>query len=117
MRFTSIPLVDVTKACLQKLNHPHLGGIQASVLRLDQIHPEISGNKWFKLEKYIDQVYVQKKEGILTFGGAYSNHLIAVAACCEKLSLKSAAIIRGEQPEKFSPTLTDLQQKGMELHF
>src|SRR5688572_24930845 len=88
-----------------------------TVLRLDLIDAEISGNKWFKLEKYIEQVYEQKKEGIITFGGPYSNHLLAVAACCEKLSLKSAAIIRGERPDTYGPTLTDLQQKGMELHF
>ena len=110
-------LVDVTKACLQKLNHPDLAGIPVSVLRLDLIDQEISGNKWFKLEKYLEQVYAQKKEGIVTFGGAYSNHLIAVAACCKKLSLKCAAFIRGEQPGIFSPTLKDLQEKGMELHF
>ena len=117
IRFTSVPPVDVTQACLQKLNHPDLGGIEATVLRLDRIDPEISGNKWFKLEQYIEQVFAEKKEGIVTFGGAYSNHLLAVAACCEKLSLKSVGIIRGEQPEKPGPTLTDLQQKGMELHF
>ena len=117
MIFPSVPLVDVTQACLQKLNHQELAGINTSVLRLDKIHPEISGNKWFKLEKYIEQVYLQRKEGIVTFGGAYSNHLLAVAACCHALKLKCAAIIRGERPETFGPTLIDLEQKGMELHF
>src|SRR5687768_14000076 len=104
MIFPAVPLVDVTQACLQKLNHPQLEGIDISVLRLDKIHPEISGNKWFKLVPWIEQVYHQQKEGIVTFGGAYSNHLLAVAACCQELKLRSAGIIRGEQPENLSPT-------------
>src|SRR5687767_13347273 len=117
MIFPVVPPVDVTQACLQKLNHPQLEGKEIFVLRLDKIHPEISGNKWFKLKPWIEQVYLQEKEGIVTFGGAYSNHLHAVAACCHELNLRSAGIVRGEQPENFSPTLTDLQQKGMQLHF
>jgi D-cysteine desulfhydrase len=117
MIFPAVPVVDVTQACLQKLNHPQLAGVDISVLRLDTIHAEISGNKWFKLKKYIEQVYQQQKEGIITFGGAYSNHLLAVAASCHELKLKSAAIIRGERPARPGSTLTDLEQKGMELNF
>ena len=56
--------------------------INVDVLRLDLIHPIISGNKWFKLKYHIRAALGEKKKGIVTFGGAYSNHLAATAVAC-----------------------------------
>ena len=88
--------------------------IEVSVLRLDKIHPVISGNKWFKLRFYIEEAKQLKKKTIITFGGAYSNHIVATAAACKINSLKSIGIIRGEEPTELSPTL--LQAKEFEMH-
>jgi 1-aminocyclopropane-1-carboxylate deaminase len=87
------------------------------VLRLDKIHPIISGNKWFKLKKYLTEAIQLKKTTILTFGGAWSNHIIATAAACELNGLKSIGIIRGEQPTVLSQTLQQAILHGMQLIF
>lgn len=86
------------------------------VLRLDRIHPLISGNKWYKLRFYLKTAKAQGKH-IVTFGGAYSNHLLATAAACQLEGIRCAGVIRGEAPEFYSPTLKDAASIGMELHF
>lgn len=87
------------------------------VLRLDLIHPVISGNKWFKLKYHIQEAISQNKKGILTFGGAWSNHLVATALACRQANLESLGIIRGEKPAKLSATLQEVQDYGMQLQF
>lgn len=91
--------------------------IEATVLRLDLLHPIVSGNKWFKLRYYLADALALKKNRVITFGGAWSNHLLATAAACQTLGLRSAACIRGERPATLSPTLTQAQSLGMELFF
>ena len=91
--------------------------ITADVLRLDQIDPVISGNKWFKLRYYLEEARSQKKKGIVTFGGAWSNHIIATAAACQMNGLRSIGIIRGEEPRQLSPTLLRAKEMGMQLVF
>src|SRR6478672_4723780 len=91
--------------------------IQLSVLRLDRIHPVISGNKWFKLKYHIQEALNQNKKGILTFGGAWSNHLVATALACRHANLASIGIIRGEAPAIPSATLQEVQEYGMQLTF
>src|SRR5687768_12148376 len=91
--------------------------IRADVLRLDLIHPVISGNKWFKLKNYLPEVRQQNKNTVITFGGAFSNHIIATAAFCKEQSLRSVGIIRGEEPAILSHTLRDAKEFGMELFF
>ncbi|MBO9621062.1 MAG: pyridoxal-phosphate dependent enzyme [Niabella sp.] len=86
------------------------------VLRLDQIHPLISGNKWYKLRYYLEAAKASGQK-VITFGGAYSNHILATAAACKLYGLSCAGIIRGEEPEQYAPTLTDAVSQGMELHF
>jgi 1-aminocyclopropane-1-carboxylate deaminase len=98
----------------------HLGSerkIAVSVLRLDLIHPVISGNKWFKLKYYVDEAKKQNKKKIMTFGGAWSNHIVATACISSLNNFKSAAIIRGEEPAEYSATLKAAKQYGMELIF
>lgn len=87
------------------------------MLRLDQIHPLISGNKWFKLRGYLELATSLRKSTIVTFGGAYSNHLHAVAAACKLLGVRCAGVVRGERPSMLSPTLVDAAAMGMDLFF
>ncbi|HSC36538.1 MAG TPA: pyridoxal-phosphate dependent enzyme, partial [Chitinophagaceae bacterium] len=77
----------------------------------------ISGNKWFKLNYYLQQAQRDKATGLLSFGGAYSNHIIAVACAAAALGLPCAGIIRGEQPARLSHTLQEAMQYGMQLEF
>ncbi len=91
--------------------------ISVEVLRLDVIHPVVSGNKWFKLQPYLNDALQKQKKVVVTFGGAYSNHIIATAAACQNSGLKSIGIIRGEEPIKLSDTLKDCLSFNMELQF
>ena len=91
--------------------------IEAKVLRLDKISPIISGNKWFKLRFYLEEAIKLKKKGIVTFGGAWSNHIVATAAICNMNGLKSLGIIRGEEPKHLSLTLQQAKQEKMQLAF
>ena len=111
--------VDLTKAVVQPINDELLyeKNVPVDVLRLDRIHPVISGNKWFKLKYHIREAIQQNKKGILTFGGAWSNHLVATALACRQANLTSIGIIRGEQPAQPSATLQEVQEYGMELQF
>lgn len=87
------------------------------VLRLDLIDPVVSGNKWFKLKEYLKEASHLRKTAILTFGGAYSNHIVATAAACTSYGFRSVGIIRGERPVELSNTLQDAQDYGMQLYF
>jgi 1-aminocyclopropane-1-carboxylate deaminase len=91
--------------------------IEAAVLRLDKIHPIVSGNKWFKLRYYLEEAKQNGKKKIITFGGAWSNHIIATAVACSLKGFESTGIIRGEEAEKLSSTLTQAKQFGMKLIF
>lgn len=88
--------------------------VAVDVLRLDLLHPVVSGNKWFKLKKYLSEA---GKKTILTFGGAYSNHILATAAAANERGLQSIGIIRGEEPNDYSPTLLQALHNGMKLYF
>ncbi len=87
------------------------------VLRLDRIHPQISGNKYFKLKYALSAAKSNQKTGLLTFGGAWSNHLLATAAMANLEGFKSVGLIRGEKPLVYSATLRDASELGMELRF
>ena len=72
--------------------------ISVHVLRLDKCDPVVSGNKWFKLRFYLEDAIKTNKKSIATFGGPWSNHLVATAAACKKLGIKSVGYVRGEKP-------------------
>jgi 1-aminocyclopropane-1-carboxylate deaminase len=91
--------------------------IDVSVLRLDKIHPFISGNKWFKLCYYLEEAKALHKKKIVTFGGAWSNHIIATAAVCRLNGFEATGIIRGEEAAELSPTLKLAKEMGMQLIF
>lgn len=91
--------------------------VELSVLRLDKVHPIISGNKWFKLRFYLDEARANNKKAVVTFGGAFSNHIVATAAACANLGLSGTGLIRGEEPATLSPTLVEAKRLGMQLFF
>ncbi len=91
--------------------------IRFFIKRDDLIHENISGNKWRKLKYQIQCCIEQQMEGIITYGGAFSNHIVATAAACAMLGLKSVGIIRGESKAAENPTLSMAQSLGMNLHF
>lgn len=92
-------------------------GIEVSVLRLDLIHPQISGNKWFKLKYNLEEAKKQGLDTILTFGGAFSNHIHATAVACKQFGFKSIGVIRGEKESETNSTLSEAKKYGMQLHF
>ena len=91
--------------------------INLNVLRLDKIHAIVSGNKWFKLKYYMQEAIKNSYTSVATFGGAFSNHIIAVAYACNKLNMRCTGFIRGEEPEQYSQTLLDAAALNMELEF
>lgn len=91
--------------------------VELWIKRDDLIHPVISGNKWRKLKYILDHALTMKSHTIISMGGAYSNHLHALAFIGQQLELKTIGFIRGEKPKILSPTLKDLQNWGMELRF
>ena len=91
--------------------------VQLAVLRLDKIHPIVSGNKWFKLQQYIRNAAEKKFHTLLTFGGAYSNHIAATAYAAKEFGIKAIGIIRGEEPRQWSHTLQEAAALGMQFVF
>ena len=88
-----------------------------TINRLDEVSDDASGNKLFKLKYNMFSALQRPEKTILTFGGAWSNHIYATAAACKKIGLRSIGIIRGEEPAHYSDTLEHARKCGMELHF
>ncbi len=92
--------------------------IRLGLLRLDEVHPLISGNKWFKLKENIRYALDRQYPAVLTFGGAWSNHLVATAAAAQHAGLTATGIVRGLHGEAAgSATLAQCAALGMQLHF
>ena len=95
-------------------------GISFTVKREDQLHAVISGNKYRKLKYNLLEAEKQKYHSLLTFGGAYSNHIAATAAAGKEYGFKTIGIIRGEElHEKIdaNATISYAQQCGMQFEF
>ncbi|MDB5090612.1 MAG: 1-aminocyclopropane-carboxylate deaminase [Mucilaginibacter sp.] len=90
-------------------------GIKVFLKRDDLIHPIISGNKWRKLKYILRQAQIENKNHLVTFGGAYSNHLLATAAAAAKFGFKATGIVRGEEVN--NDTLFLCRLHGMNLLF
>src|SRR5580765_407331 len=88
--------VVIQRPCDEYLKDQH---IELSILRLDRIHPVVSGNKWFKLKYYLQEAIEKNYSSIGTFGGAFSNHILAAAYACNKQNLQCTGFIRGEAAE------------------
>lgn len=92
-------------------------GVRLLLKRDDLLHPLVSGNKFRKLKYNILEAQKQGLGTVLSFGGAYSNHIHALAAACEIHQLKSIGIIRGEETLPLNPTLKFALKAGMHLHY
>ena len=99
--------------------HPILKryGIRLLIKREDLNHPVVSGNKWWKLKYNLLEASNQKLPAVLTFGGAYSNHIYATAAAAAAVGLRSLGIIRGEENLPLNPTLAFATEQGMKLRY
>lgn len=87
------------------------------VLHLEQMNAPTHGNKFYKLYFNLQKAQQQGYPKILTFGGAYSNHIEATAKAAQAFGLQSIGIIRGERVDPLNPTLSDAEKAGMQLHF
>lgn len=95
-------------------------GIELFIKREDKLHPIISGNKFRKLKYNIQEAKRLGHTTVLTFGGAFSNHILAVAGAGAEFGFKTIGIIRGEELESKineNPTLAKTQELGMQFHF
>lgn len=94
-------------------------GLNITIKRLDLVHPHISGNKFFKLKYNLLVAQQQGYKKLLTFGGAYSNHIAATAYAAQLLGFESLGIIRGEElaSKLLNATLNTAQQMGMQFQF
>ena len=90
-------------------------GVSVFIKRDDLIHPFISGNKWRKLKYILKKASADNKTHLVTFGGAFSNHLLATAVAAAKFGFKSTGVVRGEEIE--NDTLFLCRLHGMELFF
>ena len=84
---------------------------------MDLLHPVISGNKWFKLKNYLQQAQQTAANSVITFGGPWSNHLIATAFAAREAGFDAVGIVRGERPPVLSSTLSTAIRYGMKLEF
>ena len=112
-------LPDLKKITTDKIQTSFLQNknVDLNVLRLDKIHRVISGNKWFKLKYHLDNFNAGNYNGIISFGGAWSNHIVATACACYLKKIKCIGLIRGERPPKLSATLLEAANYGMDLKF
>ena len=91
--------------------------IEVFIKRLDLIDPFISGNKLFKLKHNVDRALLEKKNMLITFGGAFSNHILATAAYAKKKNIDCLAIVRGEEYSELNPLLALAKEYGMNFCF
>jgi 1-aminocyclopropane-1-carboxylate deaminase len=111
LKYDETPVLEV------KWKIAEQAGIRLLVKREDLNHPFISGNKWWKLKYNLEEAKLEKKDTLLTFGGAFSNHIYATAAAAHELGLRSMGVIRGEETLPLNSTLTFVKSQGMKLHY
>ena len=103
------PIQEVHDAVLDQ------AGVRLLVKRLDLVHPIISGNKWYKLKYNLIAAREQGFETLLSFGGAYSNHIHALAGTGAEYGFNTIGVIRGEEHSPLNPTLQFAVDNGMQL--
>lgn len=90
-------------------------GVELALLRLDRIDPLISGNKWYKLAPHLAEARRRAASGMISLGGAHSNHLHALAAAGARFGVATVGLLRGHELD--TPTVRDLRAFGMQLHW
>lgn len=111
LRYTPTPIQEIHNAVFDR------AGVQVLVKREDLNHPYVSGNKWWKLKYNLLEAQRLGKKTLLTFGGAYSNHIYATAAAASEVGFESIGIIRGEETLPLNPTLSFARSRGMRLYY
>lgn len=110
--------IDQDRAILQEIRLPNnKTSIKIYLKREDLLHPIISGNKWRKLKYNIYEAINGNFNTLLTFGGAYSNHIHATSYAGKLFGLNTIGVIRGEEHFPLNPTLTDAKNFGMKFHY
>ncbi len=112
-------MINYSKTPIQELKSQlfEQHGVRVLVKREDLNHAFVSGNKWWKLKYNLEEAVRLDHDVLLTFGGAYSNHIFATAAAGKELGLKTIGIIRGEEVLPLNHTLSFAKSCGMKLHY
>lgn len=110
LKYTETPIEEIQDHFVDA------SGVRLFIKREDLNHRWISGNKWWKLKYNLQEALARNAETLITYGGAYSNHICATAAAAKELGLKSVGLIRGEEILPLNPVLTFASAQGMELH-
>ena len=110
LNYQSPPVVEIQNVTTEQ------AGVRLLVKCEYANHPTVSGNKWWKL-KYNIEAAKKSNSKVVTFGGAFSNHIYATAAACHAAGLESVGVIRGEKVEPLNAALKFAREKGMRLDF
>ena len=113
-------IFEFEKTINERVNLPKTKGVELYVKREDQIHAFVSGNKYRKLKYNLLEAEKSGYKTLLTFGGAFSNHIAAVASAGHLIGFKTIGVIRGDELEsKISEnaTLNFAQENGMQFKF
>ncbi|HRI79107.1 MAG TPA: pyridoxal-phosphate dependent enzyme [Cyclobacteriaceae bacterium] len=111
LNYTETPIEEIHDSLLDSM------GVRLLVKREDLNHPAVSGNKWWKLKYNLVEARKLGKKKLLTFGGAYSNHIYATAAAAKAVGMECVGIIRGGETLPLNSTLTFAKAQGMHLHY
>ena len=111
LRYTQTPIQELHDPLFDK------AAVRVLVKREDLNHPYVSGNKWWKLKYNLEEAKRLGYKTLLTFGGAYSNHIFSTAAAAHELGFESIGIIRGEETLPLNPTLRFAKSCGMRLKY
>ena len=111
LTYQTTPCVEIVDELLEA------AGVRVYVKREDLNHSLVSGNKWWKLKYNLLEAKELGADTILTFGGAYSNHVYATSAAAKETGFRSIGVIRGEEVIPYNPTLRFAKSQGMQLHF
>jgi len=113
------PSLPVRQTPLERITDPvfEAAGVEVRVKRDDLIHPTIPGNKYRKLKYNLIEASRAGHDTLLTFGGAFSNHLYATASAGQLLGFRTIGVVRGEEHRPLNPVLATASAAGMELHY
>lgn len=111
LAYHETPIQEIQDTLLTK------AGVRLLIKREDLNHPFVSGNKWWKLKYNLAEAIHRGNKTILTYGGSFSNHIVATAAAAAETGLKSVGIIRGEETLPLNPVLSFASRNGMQLRY
>jgi 1-aminocyclopropane-1-carboxylate deaminase len=112
-------MLTYSQTPIQEIDHPEAirAGVRLLIKREDLNHPYVSGNKWWKLKYNLEEAKRQNYQMLLTFGGAFSNHIYGTAGAAHASGLKSIGVIRGEEVLPLNHTLSFAHERGMRLEY